>query len=170
MTSLRVRLLTVVLATAASVAVFTSSPAPAEAAPGDIEVEKADPKAVQLLNDFLAALAIADETASAKACLPLVHKSLMNPAKDDLSSDLRRFSFKKAHDNAKFYAQPVKITRIRPKNISGIGAKSNGTAELGAVHDYFVAKKEGGAGLPAPVQIFFPQGGGEPKIAYMGSL
>lgn len=158
------------LSALASVAVCTSSPSEAEAAPGDIEVEKADPKAVQLLNDFFAALAVADENASAKACLAVVHKSLMNAAKDDLTSDLRRFSFKKAHDNAKFYAQPVKITRIRPKNISGIGAKSNGTAELGAVHDYFVAKKEGTAGLPAPVQVFFPQGGGDPKIAYMGSL
>lgn len=165
------RCLTVLaLSTVATVAVCTSSPTAAEAAPGDIEVEKADPKALQLLNDFFAALSVADENASAKACLKVVHKSLMNPAKDDLTADLRRFSFKKAHDNAKFYAQPIKVTRIRPKNISGIGAKSNGTAELGAVHDYFVAKKDGSPGMPAPVQIFFPQGGGEPKIAYMGSL
>lgn len=164
------RLLALVLAAAAACAVTTAAPESAEAAAGDIELEKADPRAVKVLGDFFAALAIADENESAKACLKVVHVSLMNPQKNDLSADLRRFSFKKAHDNAKFYASPVKLTRIRPKSITGIGARSNGTAELGQVHDYFVAKKDGVAGMPAPVQIFFPQNGGEPKIAYMGSL
>lgn len=127
-----------------------------------------DPVAVKLVDDFMDALRIADEDASAKATLPLVHKSLLNPAKDDLSQDLRRFSFKKAHDNAKFYAAPVKVTRVRKTGITAIGFKQ--TAEAGSVVDYFVAKKDGVNGMPAPVRIFFPKDGGAPKIAYMGSL
>jgi hypothetical protein len=127
-----------------------------------------DPAAVQLLNDFMQALSVSDEDASAKATMKHVHKSLLNPAGDDLSSDLRRFSFKKAHDNAKFYASPVKITRIRKTGISAIGFKQ--TAEAGRVDDYFLAKKEGVNGMPAPVRVFFPKSGGAPKIAYMGSL
>ena len=167
---MRRHLFACVLAVAAAAAVTGSSPAVVEAAPGDIDLEKADPRAVKLLGDFFTALSISDEDASAKACLQVVHISLMNKARDDLSPDLRRFSFKKAHDNAKFYAQPVKITRIRPKSMSGIGARANGTAQLGRVHDYFVQKKDGVAGLPAPVQVFFPADGSEPKIAYMGSI
>jgi hypothetical protein len=127
-----------------------------------------DPAAVKLVDDFMTALRIAGDEESAKATLPLVHKSLLNPAKDDLSQDLRRFSFKKAHDNAKFYAAPVKVTRVRSTGITAIGFKQ--TAEAGSVVDYFIAKKDGVSGMPAPVRIFFPKDGGAPKIAYMGSL
>ena len=168
--NVRSRLFAIVLSAAAASALSISAPTPAEAAPGDIDLDKADPRAMALLGDLFSALSIADENESAKACLKIVHVSLMNPSRSDLSKDLRRFSFKKAHDNAKFYANPVKVTRIRPRAITGIGAKSNGTAELGQVVDYFVSKKEGAGGLPAPVQVFFPQGGGEPKIAYLGSI
>lgn len=130
--------------------------------------DQTDPKAEKLLNDFMTALLISESNASAKECLKHVHKSLKNDAQTDLTSDLRRFSFKKAHDNARFYQVPVKITRVRPKNITAIGFGK--TAEKGKVVDYFIAKKEGENGMPAPVSIFFPEGSGEPKISYMGSL
>ncbi len=132
------------------------------------EDAKPDPNAVALLNGFMSALAVADEKASAKATLPFVHRSLKNAAGDDLSADLRRFSFKKAHDGSKFYAAPVKITRVRPTNTTAIGFKE--TAEAGRVDDYFIAKKEGVNGMPAPVKIFFPKDGSEPRISYMGSI
>jgi hypothetical protein len=87
---------------------------------------------------------------------------------NDLTTDIRQFSFKKAHSNAKFYQIPVKITRIRPTRVTAIGFEE--TAEKGSVVDYFISKKEGGNGLPAPIKIFFPADGGTPKISYMGSL
>src|SRR4051812_4438297 len=74
--------------------------------------DKPDPKVEVLLNNFINALLIADENGSAKECLKYTHKSLWNSAGTDLTQDLRRFSFKKAHDNAKFYQVPVKITRV----------------------------------------------------------
>jgi hypothetical protein len=127
-----------------------------------------DPKIEALLNNFMNALLIADEEKSAKECMKYVHKSLLNQAGNDLSPDLRRFSFKKAHDNAKFYQVPVKVTRVRPTNTSAIGFGP--TAEAGTVHDYFVGKKEGVNGMPAPIKVFIPSNGGEPKVSYMGSL
>jgi hypothetical protein len=132
--------------------------------------EPVDARAEKLLNDFLTALTSSPDNmdAAIKAALPFLHKSLLAPGGGDVSSDLRRFSFKKAWENAKFYAQPVKITRIRRTGISAIGFRE--TAEKGKVSDYFVAKKEGVSGMPAPVKIFFPEGGGEPKISYVGSL
>jgi hypothetical protein len=127
-----------------------------------------DKQAEELLNKFMAALAIASEDESAKALLPLTHRSLHLKDGSDLSQDLRRFSFHKAHDNAKFYASPVKITRVRPNNLSGIGFKE--TAELGTSVDYFIAKKAGVNGMPAPVKVFFPKDGGAPTVHYMGSI
>lgn len=132
--------------------------------------EAVEPRAEKLLNDFLAALTSNPDNmdAAVKAALPYLHKSLLGPGGTDVSADLRRFSFKKAWENAKFYAQPVKITRIRRTGVSAIGFRE--TAEKGRVTDYFVAKKEGVNGMPAPVKIFFPEGGGEPRISYVGSL
>lgn len=128
-----------------------------------------EPKAMELLNKFLEALLIEDADASAKALLPLVHKSLMDDNGDDLTRDLRSFSFKKAHSNAKFYQSPVRVTRVR-KTDSRTAIGYGDSAEKGRIEDYFIAKKQGVNGMPAPVQIFFPANGGEPKIAYMGSL
>lgn len=139
----------------------------AQPAPMD---EAVDPRAERLLNDLLSALAANPQSldAAAKAALPHLHKSLLSPGGDDISADLRRFSFKKAWENAKFYAQPVKITRIRKTGTSAIGFRE--TAEKGRVVDYFIGKKEGVNGMPAPVKIFFPEGGGAPKISYVGSI
>lgn len=127
-----------------------------------------DPRAVTLLNDFLKALLIEDFNQSAKAVMPFVHKSLLNNNGDNLTQDLLNFSFKKAHSNAKFYTNPVNITRIRETSTTAIGFGN--TAEAGKVVDYFIGKKSGVAGMPAPVKVFFPANGGAPKISYMGSL
>jgi hypothetical protein len=152
------------LGTAAATPLFHPRPAQAQMD------EPVDARAEKLLNDFLAALTGSPDNmdAAIKAALPHLHKSLLAPGGGDVSSDLRRFSFKKAWENAKFYAQPVKITRIRRTGTSAIGFRE--TAEKGKVTDYFIAKKEGTSGMPAPVKIFFPEGGGEPKISYVGSL
>ena len=132
--------------------------------------EPVDPRAEKLLNDFLTALASnkEDMNAAIKAALPHLHKSLLGPGGSDVSQDLRNFSFKKAWQNAQFYAQPVKITRVRKTGTTGIGFRE--TAEKGKVVDYFVAKKEGINGMPAPVKIFFPEDGSAPKVSYVGSL
>ena len=132
--------------------------------------EPVDPRAEKLLNDFLSALTgnKDDMNAAVKAALPHLHKSLLGPGGTDVTQDLRNFSFKKAWQNAQFYAQPVKITRVRKTGTTGIGFRE--TAEKGRVIDYFVGKKDGVAGMPAPVKIFFPEDGSAPKISYVGSL
>lgn len=128
-----------------------------------------DKKAEALLNQFMQALASsADQDQAAKAALPYLHRTLLNPAGNDVSDDLRRFSFKKAHTARNAYAVPVKITRIHPTTQTQVGFKE--TAEAGSVIDYFLAKKDGVAGMPAPVKVFFPNNGGEPKVFYIGSL
>lgn len=130
--------------------------------------EKTDARAEKLLNNFMKALSIENFDESAKAVMKYTHKSLHNADGTNLTSDLLRFSFKKAHDNAKFYAQPVKITRVRKTGVTAIGFKE--TAQKGTVYDYFISKKDGVDGMPAPVKIFFPEDGSDPLVNYMGSL
>ncbi len=113
-----------------------------------------DKKAEDLLNQLMPALQTDDFEASVKATMPLLHKSLLNYAGTDITADLRRFSFKKAHDGSKGYATPVKISRVRETTTSAIGFGP--TAEAGKVIDYFIDKKEGNGGMPAPVKVFFP--------------
>lgn len=137
-----------------------AEPAPASA-PADQEAA-----AKAMLDGFIAALQLADFEQAAKGALPFLHKSLLNKTGDDLSGDLRKVGFKKAHSNAKQYAHPVKIARVRPTGAVSVGFKD--TAEPGIVHDYFIAKKDGG--LPSPIKVFFPAAGGAPKVSYLGSL
>ena len=158
----RVTVLTLAVAGAFSVVLGQPSTSSADSEPAQ------DSRAVDVLNRFMFALLIADEEQSAKEAKKYVHKSLLNNEGTDLSPDLRRFSFKKARDGAKFYQVPVKVTRIRATSITAIGFKQ--TAELGSVIDYFIAKKSGVNGLPAPVKIFFPKSGGHPTISYIGSI
>jgi hypothetical protein len=121
--------------------------------------QEGDPQAQQLLTEFLQAL----QTGEARAVVPFLHRSLLTNDGGDIESSVR-LQFKKASQNAKLYATPADVTRVRSKGTITIG--EGGNPEKGRVEDYFLAKKQG---APAPVTIFFPENGA-PKIYYMGSL
>lgn len=155
--------------TAAGGAPTKASPAPSPAAtPAKTTVpEPTDP--VELINAWMVALTSGDEEAAAVAILPYVHKTLKNFDQTALSTDVRQFSFRKAFNDAKYYSQPVVITRIRPNEGTtaiGFGA----TAEAGHIDDYFIGRKDAATGMPAPVAVFTPASGAPPKISYVGNL
>ncbi|MDQ6963274.1 MAG: hypothetical protein Q9M28_12235 [Mariprofundaceae bacterium] len=124
----------------------------------------------KLLNSFMEKLLIADFDQSAKQVMPYVHPSNYDATGTALDRDLLNFSFKKAHQNAKFYAHPVKITRSQALKTTNIGHPSRGTYQKGTEMKYWVAKKQGVNGMPAPLVVFFPADGAAPSISYMGSL
>src|SRR5262245_54836923 len=126
-----------------------------------------DKRAVDLLNRMMNALLIENEEESAKALALLVHKSLLPAGGRVLTRDVRGFRCRKDHTGAKLYSNPVAVTRVRQRSLSAIGFQE--TAEEGTEFDYFIAKKDGVAGLPAPVRVFFPKSGAEPRISYVGS-
>jgi len=131
-------------------------------------VENGDRAALELLNQFMAALQITDEEKRIKAILPLVHKSLLNSAGDDLNGTTKDYSYRKAARNIGLYQTPAKVTRVATgrNGTAGFGE----TAEKGRTDRYFVAKRDGVDGVPAPLHVFFPKDGGKPKILDMGSL
>jgi hypothetical protein len=99
--------------------------------------------------------------------LPFLHKSLLTKT-GTLTDSLKRFSFKKACDGAQFYTVPVQITEVHKGRKVTVGFKE--TAEYGRIDKYFVAKKEGVAGRPAPLHIFWPDNGDSPVLINIGSL
>jgi hypothetical protein len=146
--------------------VLIQSPSTAQ----DIKVEDFDKAGIDVLNTFMKAIMDnqGDEIAAARAALPVIHKSEYDDAGSCLKKDRLDYSFKKAWQNAKFYKTPVVITRVQKQNLTAIGFGA--TAEKGTAYKVWIAKNDGVAGLPAPLNVFFPADGSAPKIYYYGSL
>jgi len=136
----------------------------------DIPVEQFDKAGVDVLNSFMKAIMDnqADEMAAAKAALTIIHKSEYDAAGTNLKKDRLDYSFKKAWQNAKFYKNPIVITRVQKQNLTAIGFGA--TAQNGTAYKVWVAKNDGVSGLPAPLNVFFPADGSAPKVYYYGSL
>lgn len=135
---------------------------------GAIEKISPDPRGTELVNKLLNALSIEDPAERLKAVIPLVHKSLLTSDGSDLSRDIKDFSYKKAYNNVKFYQIPASIREVHKGRVMTIGFRE--TAEKGRTDKYFINKKPGTTGLPAPIHVFFPEDGGAPSIVNMGSL
>ena len=133
-----------------------------------IEKIDPDPKGVQLCENFLKACLIEDPKARLEAVIPLLHKSMLSKDGKDLDRNVKEFSYAKACGGAKFYAIPVEIYEVHKGNVTTVGFKE--TAERGRSDKYFVSKKAGQPGRPAPLHVFWPEGGGEPKLINIGSL
>jgi hypothetical protein len=92
---------------------------------------------------------------------------LLNFDGSDLYRDLKSFSLKKDFSNIKYYAIPVKITRVNKKTNDYRGYEK--TYIEGDTYKIWIAKKPGVNGLPAPVSILKPKNG-KPKIVGIGSF
>ncbi len=136
----------------------------------DIPLDQFDKAGIEVLNGFIKAIMDnqGDEMAAAKAALPFVHKSDYDASGTNLLRDRLDFSFKKAWQNAKFYKNPILVTRVQKQSLSAIGFKT--TAQSGTSYKVWIAKNDGIAGLPAPLHIFFPADGSAPKLHNYGSL
>ena len=133
-----------------------------------IEKIQADSKAVQLCENFLKACQLDDPQDRLQAVLPLLHKSMLTRDGKDLDRNVKEFSYKKACGAAKLYAVPVEIYEVHKGNVTTVGFRE--TAERGRTDKYFVSKKPGVQGRPAPLHVFWPEDGGEPKLINVGSL
>jgi hypothetical protein len=128
----------------------------------------ADSAALDLLNQFMNALLIKDENARLAAVLPCFHKSLLNNEGTDLAPTVKDYSYRRAVSEVALYQVPIRVTRVAKGNNTTVGYGQS--AESGRIDRYFVAKREGVTGLPAPIHIFFPKDGSKPKVVNVGSL
>ena len=133
-----------------------------------VEKIKPDEHGITLVNALMNALLVDDIDLRIAKVMPLVHKSLLSRDGKSLDPDIRDFSFKKASANVKFYKVPIQIYEVHNGNEVTIGWKE--TAERGRFTKYFVQKKSKQLGRPAPITLFWPLDGGEPKVVDFGSL
>ena len=131
-----------------------------------VEVEKALIKYVELLRSDIGLNKVS------QAFVGLAGGSLVNEDGQSLRSSVKPYSLKKDYQNIKYYAYPLRITRVNrsptPRS-SGYGA----SAIQGTVYKIWIDKAEGQNGLPAPVSILVPEGHPsihQPKIVGIGSF
>ena len=130
----------------------------------------ADPAAIAVITRFLEICTRSGDLESLGrdvVAAGLVHASKLdanNPAQ--LNADSLRFGFKRAAENARLY-EP-RITRVVQTTTTAVGFGT--TAQRGRLFKYFVAKRPGVAGMPAPLHVFFPDQGGSPVLYDWGSL
>jgi hypothetical protein len=151
--------------------VFVFSVLFAQSKSGDIPVKTLPPEVKQVLDEYIAILNSPDLDECAKKFITIAGGHLVNEEGDNLDRDIKPYSLKKDFNNIKFYQQPVKITRVnfRDSDNDGYGK----SAIKGKSYKIWIKKKEGTAGMPAPILIMVPEGHEEiktPKIIGIGSL
>jgi len=137
----------------------------------DISVEEVPPAVIKVLNQYLKVLS---ESPTLEDCArniyPYLGGGLLSSDEKKVSSDTIQFSLKKDYNNVKFYSVPAVITRIQLNKNSYDGYEK--TYLEGDIYKIWINKKEGVAGMPAPIPVIVPKNDPEhPKvISTIGSL
>ncbi len=137
----------------------------------NIPVEEVPSAVIKVLNQYLKILSESPTLEDcAKTIYPLLGGGLLSSDGNKVSSDTIQFSLKKDYNNVKFYSVPAEITRIQLNKNSYDGFEK--TYIEGDIYKIWVKKKEGVAGMPAPIPVIVPKNDPEhPKvISTIGSL
>ncbi len=151
---------------------FAGARAEAQTKKDDIPVAELPAPVKDVLEQYVKLLRAGPNVeACAKALIPIAGGGLVNPEGTGLRQDVPRFALKKDFDNVKFYADPLEITRVNKGTTGGHGFGKS--AIKGPVYKIWIAKKKGGAGMPAPISIMVPEGHPTittPRVVVIGSL
>ncbi|TAF67296.1 MAG: hypothetical protein EAZ55_02965 [Cytophagales bacterium] len=144
----------------------------AQGTANDIDVSKLPQEVRQVLDSYINILTTSSSLDDcAGKFTAIAGGGLVNEDGQTLRSSIQPFSLKKDFDNVKFYASPIKITRVNATYSNGQGFGPS--AIKGMVYKIWIAKKEGQAGMPAPISIMVPDGHESirtPKVVGIGSL
>jgi hypothetical protein len=113
----------------------------------------------------------ADIDQCAEKFLEVAGGGLVNENASALRQDISRFSLNKDFSNVKFYANPIKITRVNVSTSNGDGY--GWSAIKGKKYKIWIDKANKANGLPAPITILVPEGHESitlPKVVNIGSL
>ena len=107
----------------------------------------------------------------AEKFLEVAGGGLVNEDASALRQDVPQFSLKKDFNDVKFYADPIKITRVNVSISNGDGYGESAIA--GKKYKIWIDKADKKNGMPAPISILVPQGHESiktPKVVGIGSL
>jgi hypothetical protein len=126
---------------------------------------------VTVLNQYLDVLSKSGSVEDAAKELikrDLVAGHLTTSDKSAVASDVKEFSLKKDFENVKFYIVPAVITRavLIADDYDGF----RDTLFEGDRYKIWIKKKEGVAGLPAPIPVIKPKKGTPKIVSTIGSL
>lgn len=134
----------------------------------DIPLDQVPKDVIEVLNTYLKILttsASLDECGTKVAKIAGGH---MVSQSGMISRDVIEFSLKKDFQNAKFYKVPAVITRVvlMEDDYDGYGP----TLIQGDRYKIWIAKKDGVAGMPAPIPVIKPKTGAPKIVSNVGSL
>ncbi|MBN2161066.1 MAG: hypothetical protein JW807_16890 [Spirochaetes bacterium] len=134
----------------------------------DIPIDRVPKDVIAVLNQYLKILTTSPTLEVCGERVAKIAAGHMLSRSGGISSDVMRFSLKKDYQNAKFYRAPIVITRVVKieNDYDGYGP----TLFQGTRYRIWIAKKEGVAGLPAPIPIIKPASGAPKIVTTIGSL
>ncbi len=132
---------------------------PKEQVPGDV---------IEVLNKYLKILSTSATLEDCAVKVAKISAGHMLSRSGSISQDVLPYSLKKDYENVKFYKVPAVITRVVmvPDDYDGYGP----TLFQGTRYKIWIAKKDGVAGLPAPIPIIKPKNGAPKIVTTIGSL
>jgi len=134
----------------------------------DISESKLPDDVKEVLNEYIKILQNATDLNDAASKVKSIFAGHLLNSEGEVDKDVYYFSLKKDYNNAKFYQYPVEITRISRTMNDYDGFQE--TLFEGTRYKIWIAKKDGVAGLPAPVPIIKPSKGAPKVVSVIGSL
>lgn len=151
--------------------VLFSVPAAAQSTVYDIPTSDLPSEVKVVLDRYVEILNSETLDQAAEQFIEIAGGSLVNPTGTALRRSIPEFSLRKDYLDIQHYKQPVVITRVSKTRSNGSGYGDSAIA--GDVYKIWIAKKDGVAGVPAPVSILVPENHEfitEPKVVNIGSF
>ena len=138
------------------------------AAQTDIPKEQVPRDVIEVLNKYLQILSTSKSLDACAVQVAKIAGGHMLSLSGAISGDVLPYSLKKDYDNVKFYKVPAVITRVvrMDDDYDGFGP----TLIQGTRYKIWIAKKDGVAGLPAPIPVLKPKKGSPKIVTIIGSL
>jgi hypothetical protein len=127
----------------------------AQSKQNDIPVSQLPQAVFKVLNQYFEILGSDSLENCAKSFVSIAGGSLLGNSVDKLRTDVSQFSLKKDFNNSRFYAYPLKLTRVNKRFSNGDGYGE--TRIKGWVYKIWIDKKDGVNGMPAPISIIVPE-------------
>lgn len=134
----------------------------------DIPKDQVPKDVIEVLNKYLEILSTSASLDDCAEKMVKIAAGHMLNQSGTISDDVKQYSLKKDHQNVKFYKVPAVITRVvlMEDDYDGYGP----TLFEGTRYKIWIAKKDGVAGLPAPIPIIKPKSGPPKIVTTIGSL
>jgi hypothetical protein len=134
----------------------------------DISKEQVPRDVIEVLNNYLKILSTSPSLEACAVEVAKISGGHMLSNSGLISGDVLPYSLKKDYENVKFYKVPAVITRVVliEDDYDGYGP----TLIQGTRYKIWIAKKDGVAGLPAPIPVLKPKTGAPKIVTTIGSL